>query len=120
MLKAALLGILLVVPAAEAGSWFITRVQLEDHAHSAAVEAAYDVQGLPVTSATARTALDVAEQALQGSGGDGIDPATFRLLTDGTVTFTSHRAAPSLVLGRWSVTRDLMTVHATVAATPSA
>lgn len=118
-LKILLVGVLVVLPLVEACSWFITRVQLDSDATSAAIEAAYAVQGLPVTTGTAQKALEAAEVALAREGGDGIDASQFRLLQDGSVQLAAYRAAPSLLLGHVDLTRDLMTVRTIVTATPA-
>lgn len=118
LLKVTLVGALVVVPAVEAGSWFITRMQLDGDASTAAREAAYAVHGLPTTAATAQDAFDVSVRVLDEAGGDSIDPATFRLFDDGTVRLTAARTAPSVLLGHLDWTRDLMQVQATVEATP--
>lgn len=114
LLKSALLLAVLAVPAVETGSWFITRVQLEDDAASAAVVAADAVQGSPVSAQTAKAALVVAQQELGRSGGGAIDPASLRLFDDGTLRFTAHRSAPSLLLGRFDRTKDVMDVSVQV------
>jgi hypothetical protein len=120
IVKTLLVTLLLVVPLVEAGSWFITRVQLDSDATSAGIEAAYAVENLPVTTRSAQKAYDTAVEALASEGGDGIDPKQFRLLADGSVEFVAYRAAPSVVLAHLDLTRHLMTVQTRVTATPSA
>jgi hypothetical protein len=110
LLKVALILVILVWPAIEAGSWFMARVQLDDDAANAAVTAADAVSGKPLNGQTAETAYRVASQELQASGGGEVDPRSLRLLKDGTVRFTAHRSAPSLLLGHLSWTRELMDV----------
>jgi hypothetical protein len=114
LLKIVLLLAVLAVPAVEAGSWFITRVQLEDDAASAAVVAADAVERRPVNAQTAKAALEVAQQELTRTGGDEIDPASLRLFEDGTLRFTAHRSAPSLLLGHLDWAKDVMDVTAEV------
>lgn len=115
-----MLGIVVVLALVEAGSWFITSVQLEDDATLAAVTAANEVDGLPTSAQTAATALDVAQRELteQGAGGK-IDPATLRLFEDGTVRFTAVRTAPSPVLAHIDWTKGLTEVHVDVEGRPA-
>jgi hypothetical protein len=114
LVKVLLVVGLVLVPAIEAGSWFITRVQLEDDAASVAVEAADAVGRSPANSQTAKTAYEIATQELKLQGGGQIDPKTLRLFKDGTVRFTAHRAAPSLLLGHFDWGQDVMDVHVEV------
>jgi hypothetical protein len=113
-----LLIALVVLPAIEAGSWFITRVQLEDDVATVATSAADEVARQPVTADTARTAFEFAQAELAHNGGGTIDPLTFRLEQDGTVSFTAHRTAPSLTLGHLDWTKDVMGVDVTVQGSP--
>ena len=94
LLMITLLAALVILPAIEAGSWFLTRIQLEDDAASAAVIAADEVERLPQTPDTAQTAFDIASQELARSKAE-IDPATLRLL--GGRHRPLHRTPPSPV-----------------------
>jgi hypothetical protein len=118
VLKAVLVGAIIVVPAVEAGSWFITKLQLEDDAAGAAVVAADAVGRDPIDARTAKTAFDVAQEDLAQRRGGEIEPATFRLFDDGTVRFTAQRSAPSPLLGHLDWTKDLMDVSAEVEGSP--
>ena len=107
------------MPAIEAGSWFLARVQLEDASAEAAVVAADAVARSPRDSQTAQDAYAVAKQELSRSHNGEIDPATFRLSEDGTIRFTAQRTAPSLLLGHLDWAKDMMVVSAEVEAARS-
>jgi hypothetical protein len=110
LFKLALVAVLLVLPAVEAGSWFLTRVQLDDDAAGAAVTAADSVGHSRFDGRAAETAYDVAEHQLERDGGGDLDRASLRLSKDGTVRFTAQRAAPSVLLGHLEWTKHLMVV----------
>ena len=117
LVKVVLVMAVIVVPAIEAGSWFLARMQLEDSAAEAAVVAADAVSRSRLDAQTAQDAFDVAHQEL-GAQGVEIDPATFRLSEDGTIRFTAQRTAPSVLLGHLDWTKDLMVVSAEVEGSP--
>ncbi len=118
LIKVVLVSAVIIVPAIEAGSWFLARMQLEDASAEAAVVAADEVARSPRDSQTAQDAYAVAQQELSRSHNVEIDPTTFRLSEDGTIRFTAQRNAPSLLLGHLDWTKDLMVVSADVEGSP--
>jgi hypothetical protein len=89
------------------------RFQAEDHAQ-AAVRAANDAyQGSTNVQAAYDAALaEVVEH------GDTIDPQTFSIGPDGTITLTLHRTAPTMVVEKVAPLREWADVRRTVTATP--
>ena len=90
------------------------RFQAEDHAQ-AAVRAAHDAyRSSPDVQAAYDAALaEVVEH------GDTIDPQTFTVATDGTVTLTLHRTAPTMLVEKIAPLREWAEVQRTVSATPA-
>lgn len=91
-----------------------TRFQAEDHAQSAVRAAAGAYSG----PATLQAAYDAAVAEVVEHG-DTIDPQTFSVLTDGTVTLTLRRAAPTLLVEKVAPLRGYADVRRTVSATPA-
>jgi hypothetical protein len=114
LVKVILVVGLVLVPGIEAGSWFITRVQLEDDAASVAVEAADAVGRSPANGQAAKAAYEIATHGIKLAGGGEIDAKSLRVFKDGTVRFTAHRTAPSLLLGHFDWGRDVMDVSVEV------
>ena len=112
LLNCVLILAIIALPAIEAGSWFMTRVTLDDDAARAAVTAADAVRRLPVDGESATAAYQVAWRDLQAHGGGEIDPDSLWISNDHRVRFTAYRTAPSLLLGHLSWTRALMDVRA--------
>lgn len=92
-----------------------TRFQAEDHAQTAARAAAGAYAG--PTSLQAAYDAAVAEVVAHG---DTIDPQTFSVSPEGTVTLTLHRLAPTLLVEKVGPLREYADVRRTVtAARPS-
>ena len=89
------------------------RFQAEDHAQSAVRAAAAAWTG-PATLQAAYDAA-VAEVVEQG---DTIDPQTFSVLPDGTVTLTLLRTAPTLVVEKVPPLAEYAEIRRTVSAAP--
>ena len=90
------------------------RFQAEDHAQ-AAVRAANDAfRGSQDLQAAYDAALaEVAEH------GDTIDPQTFTVAPDGTITLTLQRTAPTMLVEKVGPARDWAEVDVTVSARPA-
>lgn len=91
-----------------------TRFQAEDHAQSAvrAAHASYS------SSKDLQAAYDAALAEVVEHG-DTIDPQTFAIASDGTVTLTLHRTAPTMVVEKIAPLRTWADVQRTVTATPA-
>lgn len=90
------------------------RFQAEDHAQAAARAANDAYRSSPDLQAAYDAALaEVTEH------GDSIDPQTFAVGTDGTVTLTLHRTAPTMLVEKIGPLRDWAEVESTVTAPPS-
>ncbi len=90
-----------------------TRFQAEDHAQSAARAAAGAYDG----PATLQTSYEAALAAVVDHG-DTIDPQSFSVLADGTVTLTLRRGAPTLLVEKVAPLRGYADVQRTVSAAP--
>lgn len=90
-----------------------TRFQAEDHAQSAARAAAEVYRGPSDLQAAYDAAVgEVLEH------GDTIDPTTFAVAPDRTVTLTLRRAAPTLLLEKVPPLRPWADVRRTVTGSP--
>ena len=98
----------------DAVSLVSARFTAEEHAQSAAREAASTFSRSPAP----QTAYDAALAQVMGSG-DTIDPASFAVGQDGSVTLTLQRTAPTLVLERIPPLRSWATMRATVTSRPA-
>jgi hypothetical protein len=101
---------LIVVAAVDGASIAMTAVSLDDAARTAGIEAVDSVRSTSDGNTTPQVAVqqayDAATASLAGHGGGEIDAATFVVHTDGSVSFTTTRRAPTLLLGRLGPTRD--------------
>ena len=101
---------LIVVAAVDGASIAMTTVTLDDAARTAGIEAVDSVRSTWDDNTTSQVAVqhayDAATASLAGHGGGEIDAATFVVHTDGSVSFTATRRAPTLLLGRLGPTRD--------------
>ena len=101
---------LIVVAAVDGASIAMTTVSLDDAARTAGIEAVDSVRSTSDGNTTPQVAVkhayDAATASLAGHGGGEIDAATFVVHTDGSVSFTATRRAPTLLLGRLGPTRD--------------
>lgn len=88
-----------------------TRFQAEDHAQLAARAAAESYR----TGKDLQTAYDTAVAAVLEHG-DTIDPQTFTVAPDGSVTLTLLRIAPTLVLEKIGPAKDWARMSSTVSA----
>lgn len=113
LLKLALIVSILVVPIIEATSRAVTQMRLDESARVAAITASASIDTLPLTTVAAKRAYSVAASVLS-EGGNDIDTPSFRAFADGSVKFTAHREAPSVLLGQLGVTRQLMITSSTV------
>jgi hypothetical protein len=86
-----------------------SRLQAEDHAHTAA-RAAVEAYGGP---RTVQVAYDAALAEVLADG-DTIDAQSFAFAADGSVTLTLRRTAPTLVVRRISALREHAEVTRTV------
>ena len=91
-----------------------TRFQAEDHAQSAARAAARAWTG----PATLQAAYDAAVAEVVEHG-DTIDPQSFSVRPDGTVTLTLLRTAPTLVVEKVPPLKEFTEVRRTVSVTPA-
>ena len=87
------------------------RFQAEDHAQHAARAAAESYRH----SKDLQTAYDAAVTEVLEYG-DSIDPQTFSVAPDGTVTLTLLRVAPTMVIEKIGPARDWARMHSTVSA----
>lgn len=90
------------------------RFQAEDHAQSA-VRAASEAYRTP---ADVQAAYDAALAAVVEHG-DTIDPNSFSVSADGTVTLTLHRTASTMLVEKVGPLRPWADVERTVSATPA-
>lgn len=90
------------------------RFQAEDHAQSA-VRAANEAYG---SSKDLQTAYDAALAEVVQHG-DTIDPQTFSVAPDGTISLTLHRTAPTMLVEKVAPLREWADVERTVTATPA-
>ena len=90
------------------------RFQAEDHAQSAVRAASSSYAG----SQDLQQAYDAALAEVVEHG-DTIDPQTFTIAPDGTVTLTLHRTAPTMVVEKIAPLREWADVARTVSATPA-
>ena len=86
-----------------------TRFQAEDHAQTA-VRAASEVQR---SNGNLQAAYDAAVASV-AEHGDTIDPQTFTVAPDGTVTLTLRRTAPTMIVEKIAPLRDWAVVDSTV------
>ena len=88
----------------------MTTVTLDDASRRAGIEAVDGARSTSNGNTTPQVAVqqayDAATASLAGHGGGEIDAATFVVHTDGSVSFTATRRAPTLLLGRLGPTRD--------------
>lgn len=91
------------------------RFQAEDHAQLAARAAAESYR----SAKDLQVAYDAAVAEVVEHG-DSIDPQTFTVAPDGTVTLTLLRVAPTMVLERVGPIRDWARMSATVSARDTA
>lgn len=107
------LAVALTLVVLDTGSIVLTKLAVPDQAREAGYAAAEAVEGKPVNRTTAQEALRVArEQA--GTNGNGVRARDFVVRTDGRVTLTARRTAPTLVLHRIPQLRGLARVTETV------
>ena len=90
------------------------RFQAEDHAQSA-VRAANDAYA---GSKDLQAAYDAALAEVVEHG-DTIDPQSFSVAPDGTITLTLHRTAPTMLVEKIAPLRPWADVERTVTATPA-
>src|SRR5688500_4889246 len=91
------------------------RFQAEDHAQLAARAAAETYKsGKDLQAAYDAALAEVLEH------GDSIDPQTFSVAPDGTVTLTLLRVAPTMIVERIGPVRDWANMTSTVSARDSA
>jgi hypothetical protein len=91
-----------------------SRFQAEDHAQSAVRAANETYRGAKDLQAAYEAAVaEVAEH------GDTIDPQTFTVASDGTITLTLHRTAPTRVVEKVAPLRHWAEVDVTVSARPA-
>lgn len=90
------------------------RFQAEDHAQTAvrAASSSY-ASGRDLQQAYDAALAEVVEH------GDTIDPQTFTIGPDGTVTLTLHRTAPTMLVEKVPPLREWAEVARTVSATPA-
>jgi hypothetical protein len=91
-----------LVTVLDAGSVLMTRMSLSDDGREAGRAAGRAVSGLPLTSTTAVTAFEAAEEVTDFKEGVSLRQSDFRVLPGGGVALTVVRSAPSLVLQRVS------------------
>lgn len=94
----------------------VGRLQVEDRASSAARAAQTAYAG----GRDVQQAYDAAVRQLadDGAGADQVDPASFSVAQDGTVTLTVRHRARTLLLDRTSATRSWTLSRATASAAP--
>lgn len=96
----------------DGGSVILARLSLPDDAVDVGHAAAASTDGHPATQQTAAVAFEAARRAAAPLD-VRVRPDDFTLYPDGRVTVTATRTAPTLLLHRLPVLRDVATVTAT-------
>jgi predicted extracellular nuclease len=113
-----LAGLVFTVTLIDLGSVTIARLQVDEDAKSAARFAVQQIQGEPITQATAQVAYNAAALALPNDteavviDAPGTDQ-DFRLNADGSITLTVTRRAPTLAFGYLPYLKELPNVAVT-------
>lgn len=88
------IGLVLAVSLIDAGSIVLTRMRVDDDLKSAGFAGATAIRNKEVSGETAQLAYSAAVGSL--NDGERIDPETFAIRSDGSITLTVRMTAPTL------------------------